>query len=240
MTELINIIQIQEKHIKDERYIEFTRQAINLYLKIFSDPPYYEHFEFNDIEKEFYQYINDGCFLLAITNNETVGFMCSSTGLDHVSHEIETKMRVNGINYKKDIYISELGVSSEHRNKGIAKKLMDSFMIINQGKNLFLRTGRYNNDHVIRLYEKYDFKKTSIFEDVMNQRVNGDLDMDERFYMTKIQKAPYFYRENTDGYSSGSEHLYGTHGYYNKESDTQDDKQNDDSGYGSGSEYMYG
>ena len=261
MSEVINIIQIKEQNAEHEKYIEFTRQAIHLYLEIFSDPPYYEHFEFADVEKEFYQYINDGCFILVIINNKTVGFICSSTGLDHIDHGIEEELQLNGINYKTDTYISELGVSAQHRGKGIAKKLIDTFMNINQGKNLFLRTGIHNNDNVIRLYEKYGFNQTKIYEDVVNKRINGEFSYDRRFYMIKIQKMPCFdsvdsdkcnsesqqshrthghYNSNTDnqnndGYSSGSENLYGSHSHYNNDTNDQD---NDD--YSSGSENLYG
>lgn len=247
MSEVINIIQIKEQNAEHEKYIEFTRQAIHLYLEIFSDPPYYEHFEFADVEKEFYQYINDGCFILVIINNKTVGFICSSNGLDHIDHGIEEQMQLNGINYKTDVYISELGVSAQHRGKGIAKKLINHFMSINQGKNMFLRTGLHNNDQVIRLYEKYGFQQTTIYENVMNQRINGELDWDYRFYMIKIPKMPYFNRVNNDeynsdtnnkdkhGYNSGSENLYGTHGHYNSNTDNQDNN-----GYNSGAENLYG
>ena len=232
MTETVNTIHIVQKDIELEKYVKATRQAVNLYIKIFSDPPYYEHFEFTDIEKEFYQYINNGCFILATINDETVGFMCSSTGLDHINREIENEMQLNGINYNSDIYISELGVSGEHRGKGIAKKLINSFMKINVGKNMFLRTGVHNNDHVIKLYEKYGFKQTNIFENVMSKRINGQLDWDERFYMIKIQQLSFFGSSN-DGYNSGSEYLYGR-----DDSDPNNDDKDD--GYRSGSEYMYG
>lgn len=240
MTELVNTVYIHHNNIKDEKYIEFTRQAIILYLKIFSDPPYYEHFEFTDIEKEFYQYINDGCFILAIINNETVGFMCSTKGLDHINQEIESKMKLNGINYKSDIYISELGVSTQYRGKGIAKKLMDHFMTINQGKNLFLRTSIHNNDNVIRLYTKYGFKKSNIYENVMSKCVNGQHRWNERFYMIRIQQIPYFDTLNNDGYNSGSESLYALQGHNNSDIDKQNNQEHEDSGYGSGYEYMYG
>lgn len=235
MTEILNTIHIVQQDIELEKYEKATRQAVNLYIKIFSDPPYYEHFEFTDIEKEFYQYINNGCFILATINDETVGFMCSSTGLDHINREIENEMQLNGINYNSDIYISELGVSGEHRGKGIAKKLINSFMKINVGKNMFLRTGVHNNDHVIKLYEKYGFKQTNIFENVMSKRINGQLDWDERFYMIKIQQLSFFSSSN-DGYNSGSEYLYGR-----DDSDPNNDDNDDkDDGYRSGSEYMYG
>ena len=120
-------------------------------------------------------------------------------------------------------------------------------MSINQGKNMFLRTGLHNNDQVIRLYEKYGFQQTTIYENVMNKRINGELDWDYRFYMIKIPKMPYFDRVNNDeynndtnnknsnGYNSGSEHLYGAHSHYNSNTDNQD---ND--GYNSGSEKLYG
>ena len=157
--------------------------------------------------------------------------MCSSMGVDHINHEIENDMKTNDIDYTKDIYISELGVSKEHRGKGIAKKLMNQFMKINSGKTMFLRTGVHNNDHVIQLYKNYGFEETNIFENVMNKRANGLLAWDERFYMVKKQERLYLESRNDDGYGSGAEYLYGMSGHYNSDVNEKDTE------YESGSEY---
>ena len=231
MSNIVNIIQLKNHNVDNENENNFLTQAIQLYIKIFADPPYYEHFEYVDVEGEFNEYINKGCFLIATINKETVGFMCSSMGVDHINHEIENDMKTNDIDYTKDIYISELGVSKEHRGKGIAKKLMNQFMKINSGKTMFLRTGLHNNDHVIQLYKNYGFEETNIFENVMNKRANGLLAWDERFYMVKKQERLYLESRNDDGYGSGAEYLYGMSGHYNSDVNEKDTE------YESGSEY---
>ena len=238
MTEVVTTLHINQDWI-DSKNITLLHEAVNLYIKIFSDPPYNEHFEFTNVENEFYQYIKQGCFILAIIDSKTVGFMCSSMGLDHIGTEVAKDMLMHSIDYKKDVYISELGVSNEHRCKGIAKKLMNEFMEINKYQNMFLRTGMHNNDHVIKLYEKYGFKKTKINECVMNTRTNGELDYDERFYMIKIQKLNFAESINNDGYESGAEHLYGLSGHYNNDINDFDNTETEYDGYGSGAEFVY-
>lgn len=216
----------------DENYIV---QAIGLYIQIFRDPPYEEDFAYEDVEKEFRDYIQDGCFLLAIIDEEVVGFMCSSVGLDHTNPKVENEMTNYGIDYKNDIYISELGVSKNHRGKKISKKLINKFMEIHHSQNMFLRTGVYNNDLVINLYKKYGFVVTPIRELVINKRANGAEEEDERLYMFKKQAVDASESKDDDGYPSGAEYLYGTSGHYDGDNNTNDD----DGEYKSGSEYMY-
>ena len=227
------------RHIHGESHLETAHhlivQAIELYIQIFREPPYEEDFAFEDVHKEFTEYILNGCFLLGLINDEVVGFMCSSVGLDHVNSSIETDLISNGIDYQNDIYISELGVSKNHRGKKIAKKLINKFMEIHPTQNMFLRTGVYNNDHVIRLYEKYDFIVTPVREFVVNKRANGEEEEDERLYMFKKQAVSCGESKDDDGYPSGAEYLYGTSGHYDGEENHND--ENDD--YKSGSEYLY-
>ena len=222
------------RHIHDENQFEsnynYIVQAIELYIEIFREPPYEEDFEFEDVKKEFTEYILNGCFLLALINNEVVGFMCSSIGLNHINPTIEADMTNNGIDHKNDIYISELGVSKNHRGKKISKKLINRFMEIYPTQNMFLRTRVHNNNHVIKLYEKYNFIITPVREFVFNRK-----EYDERLYMFKKQSVNYGETKNDDGYPSGAEYLYGSSGHYNGEENYND--ESDD--YKSGSEYLY-
>ena len=226
---MTSIIQLKNSNDISKKY--FT-DAVKLYIEIFREPPYEEEFKMEDVEQDFKNYILNGCFLLAIIEDEVVGFMCSSVGLDHINSDIELQITYSGIDYKKDIYISELGVSKHHRGKKIAKHLIDNFMELHPTQNMFLRTGVNNNDHVIRLYEKYDFVITDVREFVVNKRANGNEEKDERLYMYKKQHLNIHEHKSQDGYCSGAEYLYGTKHEYEK------DTRKDD-GYKSGSEYLY-
>jgi len=217
-----------------ENYQDLLDQSIKLYIDIFRDPPYNEDFNYHDVMNEFTNYIVSGCFLLAIIDFEVVGFMCSSVGMDHVNDEIEADIIKAGINIETDIYISELGVSKNHRGKKISKKLINKFMTIYPYQNMFLRTGVNNNDHVINLYKKYNFEVTDIREFVTNKRANGQEEVDERLYMFKKQCVSE--EKQDDGYKSGAEEFYGTSCHY----DNDDNNHNDTSeNYKSGSEYLY-
>lgn len=224
MTEKIELYTIDKDNIKENTNYIF--QATNLYISIFREPPYQEEFTFDEVRQDFLDYITKGCFLLAIIENEVVGFMCSSVGLNHINDSIELKMINEGIDYKKDIYISELGVSKNHRRKNISKMLINQFIKLHPHQNMFLRTGVNNNDHVINLYKKYNFSVTSVREFVINKRANGEEEKDERLYMFRKQN------NKNNGYNSGSEYLYGSRFCY--------DSDENQSGYKSGSEHLYG
>ena len=67
--------------------------------------------------------------------------MCSSVGMDHVNDEIEADIIKAGINIETDIYISEPGVSKNHRGKKISKKLINKFIYLSLPKHVFENRG---------------------------------------------------------------------------------------------------
>ncbi len=235
---------LQIRHIHGESqlkaYQHYVEQAIQLYIEIFRDPPYNEHFNYEDVKIEFEDYIQNGCFLLGTIGPNVAGFMCSSIGITHIDQSIESDMIKSGIDYENDIYISELGVSKIYRGKGFSRKLIKKFMDIHPTQNMFLRTGVNNNDHVIRLYQSYGFTITNIREFVINTRANGEEEEDERLYM--FRKEPVSHSEskdnddNNDDHLSGAEYLYGTNGHYDND---DNNNSNNNENYKSGSEYLY-
>ena len=120
MSQLVEIRHIRGVNtLRDCLYI--LTQSIKLYINIFREPPYEEDFQYSDVMDEFIKYITKGCFLVAIIDSEVVGFMCSSVGINHISADTQEKLTLEGINFQNDIYISELGVSKEHRGKKFLK-----------------------------------------------------------------------------------------------------------------------
>lgn len=220
-------------------YIEYVDQAIHLYIQIFSEAPYNEKFEYNDVKNEFGDFISKGCLLLAIQENKTVGFMCASFGINHECNtEFINKSKQHGIDLKNDIYIAELGVDKEYRNQKIGKKIVSEFIHLYENYNMFLRTGVEGNDMVIHFYNKFDFVVTELRESVENMRSDGSIAKDERLYMVKpakkypgiYVKSDYDSKTEDFGYQSGSEYLYGM----------GDNENNHDDGYSSGAEGFYG
>lgn len=112
--------------------------------------------EIADIEKEIFstpwslKNITDtfenenNCFFVAkdLESGETVGHICLETVLDE------------GI-------LTSVAVKEKYRNKGIAKKLMDSFIDEAKNRNIvFINLEvRASNAPAIALYEKYGFEK---------------------------------------------------------------------------------
>lgn len=238
-------MEIQILHLNGENFTEqhkiLLKSSILLYIKIFSEAPYFEDFEMEEVKNDFNNYLNNGCILLAVDNNETVGFLCWENNKE-LEHLTRRNLENWGINNETDIYISELGVHSEFRKNGIAKNLMNKFMEINKDKNMYLRTGIKNNDHVINFYRSFNFITTDVTEDVWSNRIDVGMTWDTRLYMIKKQasnniKKTYLFENKPynpdEGYRSGSENYY--HTGYDRHSD--DDHDN---GYNSGSEDLYG
>lgn len=223
------------------QYRTLCENAMELYIEIFSQDPYNEHFEMTQVRCEFEEYIKHGCFLIAVKERTLVGFLGASIGINHLCSEefIRNTEKYGKFNYKNDIYISELGVSNKHRGLRIGTNLVNTFMEIYKYKGIFLRTGVNNNENVIKMYEKRGFCITDMREIVKNMRMDGKISEDERLYMYRPPPPPptppiplhicdnhILHRQN----NSDSEHWYGR----GDESDEGED------GHTSGAEAFYG
>lgn len=223
-------------------------QAVELYIRIFAEAPYFESFEFQAVKDSFNNFIDMGLFIIAMINGLTIGFICTTHGIDHkISDELTVQAARNGLQLNSDIYISELGVAPEYRNLKIGKKLVEHVLHIYYYKTTFLRTNLYDNDFVINFYKRLGFEQTTIIETVQQTRNNGEVKEDERVYMMKkkeeiddVRNAEEYYgldnyHESIDVVEendacSGGEEMYDL---------DKNESDYDDDGYRSGAEEYY-
>lgn len=196
-----------------KEHSELIKKGSALYVKIFSEPPYNENFNLDEVREDFNDYAKNGKLYLALIRSDenylnVIGFLALSKGYK-VSSEISKKiLEASSLNTSNIWYVSELGVYKDFRRHGIGKKLMNKFETDTCPTAAFLRTGKYGNEHVIKFYEKFNYNVVpGLVEKVENLRTDGSIDYDERIYMT--YKSYDDTRIAGDGYQSGSEGLYG-------------------------------
>ena len=96
------------------------------------------------IFKEFKEYLLRGTIVLAIENEEVIGYLAG---------EIEENP------YEKDGYISEVFVKKEYRDKSISTKLKDRFLEFLKEKSVILCRIDVNPDNPAQeVYRKWGFK----------------------------------------------------------------------------------
>ena len=176
---------INKKTVNIEKKIY---ELSSLYKSIFSEPPYNEDFDMDELINSFTKQLESNTIILLKVLDITQGFILLEHGINcHVLSQTITK-ELNNIDFdiKNSIYIADVGVSKNVRGKGFGKKLMN-YIIANYGsKNpLYLRTGKYNNEKTIRFYEKLGFENVNIEEDVENLRTDGTISDDKRIYMIR-------------------------------------------------------
>ena len=69
----MNIICLKEQN-------SLYEQAVRLYIRVYSDPPYNELFEYEQTFADLKQYLDNGLFLVAIKENTVIGFLMTSNG----------------------------------------------------------------------------------------------------------------------------------------------------------------
>lgn len=159
-------------------------KAVKLYIEIYSSPPYNENFEYENVMKEFMDYIHNGLLLLTIlSDSKVIGFLATSVGHPCNDEKLKNDLIFSGIDPCNDIYFSEFGVEINYRRHGIGKKMLDTMLHHHLGKKIYLRTAKYNNDKVINYYKRAGFKVIDAVERVLNKRTDGTIGIDERIYM---------------------------------------------------------
>lgn len=179
----MDIIRISKENVSS--YKDELHKAVELYLIIYSAPPYNEKFEFDDVLEEFNDYVENGLLLLTVmTNNKVIGFLATSYG-----HPCDDQLRQdlinNNIDPSADVYFSEFGVDVNYRCHGVGKLMLNQMLNYHDGKQVYLRTAKNNNDKIINYYSRAGFNVLDVVERVFNKRVNGSIDVDERLYMVK-------------------------------------------------------
>ncbi len=176
---------INHKTLNVQRSIQ---ELSALYKSIFSEPPYNEDFDMDELITSFTKQLESNTIILLKVSNLTQGFILLEHGYNcHVLSETITE-ELNNIDFdiKNSIYIADIGVSKNMRGRGFGKSLMTYIITKYGSKNpLYLRTGKFNNDKTILFYEKLGFDNVNIEEDVENLRTDGTISDDKRIYMIR-------------------------------------------------------
>ncbi len=174
---------IKEVSNQNELDIAFNQGLIDLYINVFSQPPYEEKFSPEEVKDFFNDYLNSGKIFVCQNQNEIIGFSASIP----LSKEptLSELLSSKGINTKDITYFAELGVSEKFRKKGIGKKLTQSLLDSTGNQSAILRTSE-NNIKAISLYQKIGFQKLPVVQEVSQMRTNGETVSDRRvFYIFK-------------------------------------------------------
>lgn len=152
-----------------------------LYQEIFSQAPYFEKFNDEEVGKFFREYVRDGLLFLARYGKQVVGF-----GAALPLSSVPQISKLTGLDPNYTWYMADLGVREEYRRFGIARKLVEN-RINNIPKNnsIIMRTS-VNNIPSQSLYLSLGFKKIEgIMQEVIQQRIDGSIQKDQRIFLTK-------------------------------------------------------
>ena len=174
------------EQIKNKERLEeaFSRNLVNLYRQIFSQPPYEEEFSENEVKSFFYDYLNQGILFLARDLNSVIGFG-AALPLENDS-EIAEIARVYNIDPVNTWYMADLGVNEEYRKLGMGTKLVEARLKnFSKGSTVLMRTSENNKDSQ-NIYRELGFSIVpDMIQKVERQRTDGTIKKDRRIFMKK-------------------------------------------------------
>lgn len=121
----------------------FKQGLIDLYKSVFSEPPYEESFDDEQVTHIFETLFLQGMVLLAREHTDAVIGFCASLPLV-LEREIALLAADFDIQVEKAWYFAELGVALTHRRKGIAQQLVLSLIENTPSPTLVMRTASEN------------------------------------------------------------------------------------------------
>jgi histidine racemase len=176
------------KEISNQNELEtaFNQGLIDLYIDVFSQPPYEEKFSPQEVTGFFQDFLKSGNIFICKDKNKIIGFS-ASTPLRN-EPEVYKKALGQGLYAEVMTYFAELGVSQEFRKKGIGKKLTEKIINYNEYNPILVRTSE-NNLQAISIYQKLGFEKLPFSQEVTQTRIDGKNSKDRRvFYLLKNRK----------------------------------------------------
>lgn len=167
---------------------KFLPSLVDLYMRIFSEPPYNETFDRDALFVLFRHHAQHEAIVLLV-EGETKGFLFLKNGDRHLEN-MSNKQQANKLQQRMgsdSIYLDELAIDSSLRGKGMGKLIMAYlFESASANQSIYLRTGRDNNEAVIKFYEKLGFVvQDDILESISNLRTDGSVSVDHRIYMIR-------------------------------------------------------
>lgn len=170
----------QVKHQAELKRFLGRGGLVPLYKNIFSEPPYSEKFNDEEVKGYFTQYFERGCVFVAKIKAELVGFsvMLPLREVPDVRVLIEGRSEFN---IDTSQYLAELGVGNEYRGLGYGRRLAQACLAnTDQGQSVFLLTTETNNP-ALSLYGSLGFSIVKgVQHEVERERIDGSIQKDTR------------------------------------------------------------
>jgi ribosomal protein S18 acetylase RimI-like enzyme len=127
----------------------YREDFIKLYQKCFSEEPYFETWNYDDVLEIWDSHIQKGIIIVCVSKQNVIGFILGHKANNDATSDVSEMLTQLGnmkldIELDKTIYISELAVSSDHRRCGIAKELVNN--LFTEAKKLNLSTYLMRSD----------------------------------------------------------------------------------------------
>ena len=167
---------------------------IRTYQEAFGGPPYFETYSDEEVTEEVWlPHVKHGIVVLAFDNDHVVGFGCAMPASKSPAEVVEFLIRHQGAasSLPDDIdhmwYMSELGVATSHRRRGIGYSLVKHrlAMIDQRGDTHYVFRTAADGSNSIHLYRKIGAVELADLQDVSvsdQVKLNGSQST-ERVYL---------------------------------------------------------
>jgi histidine racemase len=155
-----------------------------LYKDIFSQPPYYEIFDDNQVGDIFLEYFKNGKIFLAKSEEKIIGF----GALVPLTQEPElvTLLASSNIDISNTWYMADLGINPIDRRKGLGRLLVQKRIDAAPDNSTIIMRTSVNNFASQSLYKSLGFKQIpDAYQDVINTRTDGTIQTDKRIFLAR-------------------------------------------------------
>ena len=185
-----NIVEINS----ELQLAKYLPQLIELYKKVFSEPPEYQVWDDEKLQGFFDSYLHNGrlfvafdlehnpigfCAIIPFTQTKVWGSQVSDGKLTYILNQNFLQERF-GIDPYNAWYIADLIVDAQYRRQGLATELMKAAI---SGKQSVLLRVSLCRPSAIALYKKLGFQPLNLFQTAKYQQVNGEVKVFEKMLM---------------------------------------------------------
>nr|WP_168540502.1 GNAT family N-acetyltransferase [Anabaena sp. UHCC 0253] len=96
-------------------------------------------------------------------------------------------IKLLGVDPKKTLYLADLGINKDYRNKGFGTELLScQFRILQESVTVLIRTSKANLAAQEFYRIKFGFQDLNLTQNVYQPRLDGTIQSDKRVIMTKV------------------------------------------------------
>ncbi|MGB3208900.1 MAG: GNAT family N-acetyltransferase [Crinalium sp.] len=185
-----NIVEVNS----EPQLSKYLPQLIELYKKVFAEPPEYQVWSSEKIREFFDSYLHNGHLFVAFDlEYEPIAFCAivpfiktkvwdSQVSDGNLTHTLNQELLQDrfGIDVSDTWYIADLIVDAKYRRQGLATELMKTAIT---GKQSVILRVSLCRESAIALYKKLGFNPMNLFQTAKYKQVNGGVKTFEKMLM---------------------------------------------------------